>query len=103
MIPEYFVDGLLNANKDFQFHLFFNVAVSKVLYTTFNVIQDTKYQNMSTTRISQDLHSLFGKIPNSKIESIAYDRLYTRTEWSDMTGLKKFNVFEQFKKSGYVM
>lgn len=103
MIPEYFVDGLLKANPNFQFHLFFNLAVSQVLYTTFNVIQDTKYQNMSTSQISQELYTLFGHIPNTNIENIAFDRLYTRVEWSKMTGLKKFNVFEQFKKSGYVM
>ena len=103
MIPEYFVDGLLTANPSFRFHLFFNLAISKVLYTTFNVIQDTKYQNMTKKEISFDLHELFGKIPNTEIANIAYDRLFTRMEWTNMTGLKKFDIFHQFKKSGYVM
>jgi len=80
MIPEYFVDGLLKANPSFHFHLFFNLAVSPVLYTTFNVIQDTKYQNMSTNDISLDLQGLFGNIPNTEIANITYDRLFTRTE-----------------------
>jgi hypothetical protein len=97
------VDGLLKVNPNFQFYLFFNLAVSQVLYTTFNVIQDTKYQNMTINEITLDLNRMFGQIPNTVVANITYDRLFTRTEWQVMTGLRHFNVFHQFKKSGYVM
>lgn len=102
LIPDYFVDGLILANPNYDFHLLFYLYQSPAIYTTKHIIEDTIYQNMTGAEIRMSLHGMFA-LPNSVVEGVFLNRLLSKSEWKQRTNLGSFDLFQQFKKMGHVM
>lgn len=102
LIPDYFVDGLVLANPSYQFHFFFNLYNSAVIYTTKSIPVDTVYQNMTKNEIVSSLRTMLTS-PNSDVEVIALNRLMTKSEWERRLNMDDFGLFQQFRKTGHIM
>ena len=102
MLPEYMASGLFLSNRNYQFHLFFNLYHAHVVYTTKHVATDSIYQNMSQSEISLSLRQLFS-LPNTRIESVLFSKPGSSSVWQQRTKLDDLGLFDQFRRTGHVL
>ena len=86
MLPELMLSGLVNANINILFHVYFNLQHSSTVFTNKHAVNEaslSKYHNMSTDAIKQSLQQLFRTV-NSKVMEVQFHAPHSADYWKEV-------------------
>ena len=100
MLPELILSGLIHANINIQFHIYFNLQHSSPIFTNKHAVNEaslSKYHNMSTGDISASLHALFRTI-NSRVVEVQFHAPHAAEYWKQALGLNGSQALDRISQ-----
>lgn len=95
-MPDYIKQSLIENNRDFFFHIFYNLQDSATVFTYRRPAFDSTYADKANENISHDLRELFST-DNSRVALVLFHEPQGKQHWKTFLSQQRLDRISQFR------